>query len=286
MSDLLYDKTINADNTYLNINNNVPYLGYIYNNEEYMCFYYKFLKDYYPKLMDIKKDSVVNFNNKLLLNTIERYNHTYSFWINISTSNYNNLTNYFVSKNYSLISTKDLYNYMSNINDVQIIFTRGDANSMWPCIYFNKNFDMYARFSNTQNNYKDIRLCNIPINFWHNITIVMSNNVISVYLNGKLEITSNIGLSNAERNINITNKPIYLFNNDIINDDSNNTSFGFPGYLNYFNYYNRSLEPQIVNNLYNNYLPKITNFNNNLKSYLNKNNTDIYKDIIKNRNSL
>lgn len=114
----------------------------------------------------------------------------------------------------------------------------------------------------------------------------MSNNVISVYLNGKLEVTSNIGLTNAERNINITNKPIYLFNNDIINDDSNNTSFGFPGYLNYFNYYNRSLEPQIVNNLYNNYLPKITNFNNNLKSYLNKINTDIYKNIKKNRNLL
>ena len=108
------------------------------------------------------------------------------------------------------------------------------------------------------NNEIDYKLFKVPIDTWCNICITMNNNVFSVYLNGELKIIKNIGLLDVEKINSPSLKNIYILNNSKNPSINENTKFnyGFPGYLNDFNYYNNIISPKDIKDIYNNYLPQ------------------------------
>lgn len=92
-------------------------------------------------------------------------------------------------------------------------------------------------------------LNNIPLNKWTNVMMVVQNQVMDLYINGKLETT--LSLLKPPREENGGN--LYITN-----------SKGFPGLLAYVQYYDRSLNPNDVMKAYKYYKKDIKKFIKNL----------------------
>ena len=155
------------------------------------------------------------------------------------------------------------YNWSNfRYNNFKNVFLRGDSpadvenlNSIkqYPGIWLGPELtNMYLVFSNGSDS-ESYLLENLELNKWINITVTINNNSISIYRNGLLEIT---GLVSGSLYLNnISNKNIYFLGNPKLTDEN---SGGFPGFINYFNFYNRVLTPEEINKLYMNYLPLIS----------------------------
>jgi hypothetical protein len=91
---------------------------------------------------------------------------------------------------------------------------------------------------------------NIPLNKWTNVMMVVQNRVMDIYINGKLEKSKS--LLNQPREEKGGN--LYITNNG-----------GFPGFLSYVQYYDKSLAPHGVMKAYNYYKKDITKFINKLE---------------------
>ena len=113
---------------------------------------------------------------------------------------------------------------------------------------------MYLVFSNGTNS-ESYLLENLELNKWMNITITISNNAVSIFRNGELEVTGLVSGSLYLNNIN--NKNIYFLGNPKLTSSS---AEGFPGFINYFNFYNRVLTPNEIKTLYMNYVPIISSY--------------------------
>jgi hypothetical protein len=84
---------------------------------------------------------------------------------------------------------------------------------------------------------------NLELNSWTNVTAVLDNTSVDIYLNGRLEKTSTIRY-NLEKLDNTSN--MYIAKNG-----------GFAGYLAYAQVYQTPLEPDAVYNIYTKFKPKI-----------------------------
>ena len=236
------------------------------------------------------EDINISLKNMRQLPKGNPYNHTFNMWMYINTG-YNSLTNY-VNDNMK-ISGSDIYKYFNDfLNDStiqkpikQMIFSRGSKHDCWPMVYLDMNYDLFAEF-NRNNIINDIKLnkSSLPLDTWFNLCVCINNNIISVYVNGKLERTSNIKMGSAEKQQGTTGlKQLYFYNNT---KSLSNTYGGFTGYLNYFNYYNNNLPPQTINNIYNNYLPVIENFKEVVEKYQQSKNKEVNEKRLKNKNMI
>jgi hypothetical protein len=121
--------------------------------------------------------------------------------------------------------------------------------------------NLYLVFSNGSNS-ESFLLENLELDKWMNITVTINGNTLSIYRNGFLEMT---GLVSSLLYLNnIKNKSIYFLGNPNLSSTSQE---GFPGFINYFNFYNRVLTPDEINTLYVNYLPLISTYMSNSNSY-------------------
>jgi hypothetical protein len=175
--------------------------------------------------------------NKMLTNgTLNEYN-----WSNFR---YNKFKNIFVRG--------DNPNDVENLNKIK----------QYPGMWLGPELtSLYLVFSNGSNS-ESFLLENLELNKWMNITITINGNTLSIYRNGFLEMTSLV--SSLLYLNNIKNKSIYFLGNPNLNSTSQE---GFPGFINYFNFYNRVLTPDEINTLYVNYLPLISTYMGKSNSY-------------------
>jgi len=264
-SNIKINRNLNADYSLLDINNDLPFIGIVNNsNEDYKNLLNIYLKKYYN---DMISNGELNYkiNHNKLKNEVDG-TYTYSMWIYIN-GNETGVYNYFRSK---ILSDKDIttttmadYNWSNfRYNNYKNIFVRGDSpadvenlNSIkqYPGIWLGPELTkMYLVFSNGSDS-ESYLLENLELNKWINITVTINNNSVSIYRNGLLEITYLVSGSLYVNNIG--NKNIYFLGNPKTTDTKPQ---GFPGFINYFNFYNRVLTPEEINKLYINYLPLIS----------------------------
>ena len=262
-------------------------MSLIHNN--YLCLYGKYLAEHYNDLLSSSGDGstgdtiTLKIKNKFTLNSADINNHNYNMWIFVHTTN-NSLTNYMMSKTIKMSKTntqliQETFNKYYSNTDKQIIFSIGNVNQWWPKIYFDNKYKLYASFKNTDEDEQNYKLLNrMPLNKWCNLNIQINNNVLSVSVDGKLEVSINISILN-KNNKQMNN--LYLYSNkDSIEND------GFTGYLNYLNYYNSILSPETIKNIYKNYIPTFRSLNNNVNKFQNSENKDIFNTIKNNMDSM
>ena len=283
--ELLRDKSFGADYSILKLNNqNIPFISLVHNYDGYMCFYAKFLNKYYDSMLTIDKHSnsdnkKVGIKNDFHIVSSDMYNHNFNMWLFIHTSN-NSLTNYVADNTYKMSNnTKIIEETFLDFSSVsnKMIFSRGPQNDCWPMIYLNKQYNLCSKFKKGAPEKEHILLKRMPLNKWCNLNIQINNNIISIYINGKLEKSINIDLTEVERLNNTSLKKLYIY--------SNTTSLemdGFTGYINNFNYYNKILTPETILNIYKNNKSIFDNLNNVVNIFKNKENKEIFSKINKN----
>lgn len=294
LNNYLYDKSEGANKILLKLNNNIPFLSLI--NEKYMCMYAKYLTKYYPELLNINNINLNNIKNKNIqlkiinnfpIQSVNSYNHNYNMWLYISTST-NSLNNYLISEIESMTDNKKIIDetfrdYRIN-EQKQMIFSRGHINDCWPMIYLDEKYRLCSLFrkllninENGNSNIDEksfVLVQRLPLNSWFNLNVQINNNIISVYINSKLEISKNIDLPKSERLQNKQIKDIYFYSNrNTLNND------GFTGYLNNFYYYNKILTVDDIKKIYKNNIPTFKKLN--IKAINNQNteNSEIYNQI-------
>lgn len=270
-SNINLNRNLNADYSLLDINNNLPFIGIVNNSDEnYKNLLSSYLKKNYPDM--ISNDELnYNINHNKLKNEVDG-TYTYSMWMYINGDE-TGVYNYFryitdVTGVTDVTGTSNSlpdYNWSNfRYNNFKNIFLRGDSpadvenlNSIkqYPGIWLGPELtNMYLVFSNGSDS-ESYLLENLELNKWINITVTINNNSVSIYRNGLLEIT---GLVSGSLYLNnIGNKNIYFLGNPKTTDEN---SGGFPGFINYFNFYNKVLTPEEINKLYMNYLPLISGY--------------------------
>jgi hypothetical protein len=95
---------------------------------------------------------------------------------------------------------------------------------------------------------------NVPLNKWTNVMMVVQNQTMDIYINGKLD--RSLSLFNPPREESGGN--LYIA--------KNGSNGGFPGLLAYVQYYDKSLNPYDVMKAYNYYKKDINKFTTNLEN--------------------
>tara|TARA_B110000037_G_scaffold194751_1_gene230672 strand:+ start:4886 stop:5920 length:1035 start_codon:yes stop_codon:yes gene_type:complete len=268
--------------------NKMPFINMVVNTDNYICFYSKYLNKHYPEMIDTSTsgDNEYKIKSSFNLYSSDPHNHTYCMFLYVNRGE-SSLTNY-ITDNIPKNTCKSteigvLENSFDSLDkNQQLLFSRGMFDNCYPMIYFDKNYKLKALFRKTLKTGTDISnnillSDEIPFNEWIHLTITMNSNIINLYINGKLERTTNTERMNIDKYQNDTLKKLYLLNN------KNNIlqSGGFTGYLNYFNYYNKILNPDEIKNIYNNYLDDIKKLNKKVYKNQQKYNKDIYNNIKK-----
>ena len=238
----------------------ISFIGKNKNGENNLNFVKNIFTKYYNKKNYVhKKIKNGDINYKLQLRKDKVNNQfTYSFWMYINNDSGNCLNKY-LNKKMNLEGDNLNYNWFNYRNDdYKLILHRGEELKdnisttelfQYPGFWLDpKMTNLSVIFANNGKNESFI-LENLDLNKWINITCVIDGFAIFLYKNGKLQLTGT--LKNVYPSVASTNI-FYL--------GGNNTSIrniGFPGYLAYFNYYNRVLLSEDVNELYKENLEKI-----------------------------
>jgi|694.fasta_scaffold123123_3 hypothetical protein len=264
------NRNLGADYSTLSITNDLPLVSIVSNNNDYKNILEQYLTSYYPSMI---KNKSLNYkiSHTDLKNDIDG-EYTYSTWIYINGNN-SGVYNYFNYKlQNSLKTTNNIPNYNwanYRFNKFKNIFIRGDSPDInnlnnikqYPGIWLGPELtNLYFVFSNGTNS-ESYLLENLELNKWINITITINNSSISIYKNGYLEITgmisSNLYISN------IGKKNLYFMGNPSLDT----LNHGYPGFINYFNFYNKVLTPDEIKTLYYNYLTLINDYMKNSITY-------------------
>ena len=126
--------------------------------------------------------------------------------------------------------------------------------SIDPKLYVGLGKDSNPSFS--ENNGQYISVDNFPLQKWVSITVSVYQNVLDLYLNGKLVksvlgSSDSIAMSSDEILVSLGN-PFYV---ETIGDNEvkiSNVTTGFKGYTSRLSYYNKALTPKQVYNIYKN----------------------------------
>ena len=257
---LIYDKTLAADLLILKLNSNIPYLAAYVNYDKNSCFYDNYIYEYYNVLIDQYNNNKF-INNSINQKSIIRADYfTINFWLIVTDRN-SAIVRYFENKMADNLNT----------NLLNEIFSRDNNNRQRNIFKFRNYFFSFTKdykltYSETSTGDGIITNVKPKINKWENITIVIKNTIISIYLNTDLLFTGSINLKNL-------NSTIMLLGIDKIENDPS-AYHGFPGFLNYFSYFSKALEPDDIEHIYEKYIKKINNF----YSIVNKNNLKNIKD--------
>lgn len=260
ISDL--SRHLGADYSTLSITNDLPFVSIVSN--DYKNTLEQYLTSYYPSMIQTNKSLNYQISYQNLKNDIDG-EYTYSMWIYINGNN-SGVYNYFNYKLQNLLKTTNTipdYNWVNyRFNNFKNIFIRGDSPNInninnikqYPGMWLGPELtNLYFVFSNGTNS-ETYLLENLELNKWINITITINNSSISIYRNGYLEITgmisSNLYISN------IGKKNVYFMGNPSLDT----LNYGYPGFINYFNFYNKVLTPDEIKKLYYNYLTLINDY--------------------------
>jgi hypothetical protein len=258
------NRNLGADYSLLEITNTLPFISVVSNNSEEQSLLKTYLKKYYSSMI---KNGELNYkiSHTELINKTDR-KYTYSMWLYIN-GNESGVYNYFNHVLSNLLKTKKSFddhkwsNY--RYKKFKNIFLRGDDPNndsdlnkikQSPGVWLGPELtNLYIVFGNGEN-IESYLLENLELNKWINITVTIDNNTISIFKNGYLEIT---GMISSDLYINnIGNKNCYFMGNPSLGK----TNEGYPGFINYFNFYNKVLTPEEIYRLYNNYLPLISSY--------------------------
>lgn len=272
-SNIKINRNLNADYSTLSLNNNVPFTAIINNNDStFKSALPNILNNYYSDFI-LNNDLNYKINYNKLINQVDG-TYTYSIWLYINGDNSSvyNFYKHILTNKMLTNSSLNEYNWSNfRYNKFKNIFVRGDNPNdvenlnkikQYPGMWLGPELtNLYLVFSNGTNS-ESFLLENLELDKWMNITITINGNTLSIYRNGFLEMT---GLVSSLLYLNnIKNKSVYFLGNPNLSSTSQE---GFPGFINYFNFYNRVLTPDEINTLYVNYLPLISTYMSNSNSY-------------------
>jgi hypothetical protein len=169
---------------------------------------------------------------------------TYSFWIFIKDTNFSSVNsgtcnnNSTGSSNLSLLHVfhKGSYDYIANGgksgNNNSTYYPLLQMPGVW--LYPNTN-KLNIRFNTYENVVETADVGNIPLNMWVNVIIILIGNSVDVYINGNLKKRTKL-----EGVPKINYGDLYTTNWG-----------GFAGYLSRLRYFNRAIEPFMVDQIFN-----------------------------------
>lgn len=259
------NRNLGANYSCLDITNDLPFIGVVSSDTTYQSLLTQYLTTYYPSMLS---NGSLNYKiqHNYLTNEVDG-EYTYSMWLYIN-GNESGVYSYFKHVLMNLLKTNntisDNYNWSNyRYKHFKNVFVRGDSpqdtdnlNSIkqYPGLWLGPELtNLYVVFSNGTNS-ESYLLENLELNKWINITVTINNNTVSIFRNGELEITGMIS-GNLYIN-NIGNKNLYFMGDPVLGS----TNQGFPGFMNYFNFYNSVLTPTEIRTLYTNYLPLISSY--------------------------
>ena len=168
-------------------------------------------------------EDAVNYAPARLFDQSNPISNTYSYWIRISSQDWGN-PRYF--NNWKHIMHRGTYTTDApNIRQGPGFWLWPKENNLW-CIV------------NTANGPKDgegILLENLKFDRWINVTLVLDNQAMDLYIDGKLEKT-----------VILRGTPVHTGKDNLYIG----TNGGFPGDLAFIQFYSRALTPAQVNNIY------------------------------------
>jgi hypothetical protein len=217
--------------------------------------------------------SILSVDTKELQKELQLGNTTYSFWIYVNGSNNS------VNKN-----TWNTYRY----KEWKSIMYRGDSSSQtqFPGFWLTPTLNnLVIAFQYNNSKVERIQLDNIEMNKWINITTVIENKSVSVYINGLLDRINNLDQTppdvspyNLYINNEYSNSTEEEDDGKSINPLSKNKN-GFPGYLTNVINYNYPLSADYIKESYIYYKKMIDNYQINVDK---QNNTYLIPSLITN----
>ena len=258
------NRNLGANYSFLEIKNSLPFLSVVSKTSKEKALLENYLRKYYPNMI---KNSELNYkiNHTSLTNELDGQ-YTYSMWIYINGDE-SGVYNYFNHTLSNYLKTSDSFSNhkWSNFRFKKFknVFLRGDDPNedsdlnkikQYPGVWLGPELtNLYIVFGNGIN-IETYLLENLELNKWINITVTINNNYVSIFRNGYLEVT---GMISSDLYINnIGNKNCYFMGNPSLG----NNNEGYPGFINFFNFYNKVLTPEEIHKLYNNYLPLISSY--------------------------
>jgi hypothetical protein len=184
---------------------------------------------------------------------------TYNFWLYIYSFNNNNNNN-----------NIDFNNIDSNDDSWKHIWHKGNGvieggnnfdNTLiqYPGVWLSPNLEsLVIDFNNGEDISEKIQLNISKFNKWVNYSIVLNNNIVNIYENGKLENT-----------VMLNQKIISSHNYNVYLGSQGKENNGFPGYLAYFSYFNESMNSDKIYDLYLHYKKKMDKYIKLENNYLN-----------------
>jgi hypothetical protein len=172
---------------------------------------------------------------------------TYSFWIFIKDTNFNNKITSGTCTNGSggdssqlpllHVFHKGSYNYIANdgssSKNNSTYYPLLQMPGVW--LYPNTN-KLNICFNTYENPYESADIGNIPLNMWVNIIIVLIGNSVDIYING-----------NLKKRLKLNGVPKINY------DDLYSTNWGgFAGYLSKLQYFNKAIDPFMIDQIFNN----------------------------------
>lgn len=161
---------------------------------------------------------------------------TYSFWIFIKDTNFGSTNSSCSSETKSMLHVfhKGSYDYIPNggqSNNNEVYYPLLQMPGVW--LYPNTN-KLNIRFNTYENVIETADIGNIPLNMWVNVVIVLIGSSVDVYINGNLKKRSRL---NGVPKINY--------------GDFYTTNWGgFQGYLSRLRYFNYSIQPFQIDQIF------------------------------------
>jgi hypothetical protein len=206
--------------------------------------FYKGYKDYQtysPYLIDGITDATVpqKFSaNQLKLPSDNQYGteFTYSFWIFIKDTNFSSNSTGKCSSGSGLpllhVFHKGSYDYVATTENNKPYYPLLQMPGVW--LYPNTN-KLHIQFNTYDNVIETSDVGNIPLNMWVNIIIILIGNSVDVYINGNLKKRTKL-------------KGVPKIN---YGDLYTSNWGGFVGYLSRLQYFNRAIQPFMVDQIFN-----------------------------------
>ena len=233
--------------------------------------------------------SILTISNTEFEKELQLGNFTYSFWIYINGSNTSSTTNTWNTYRYQdwknimyrgANSTSTLSSSVSSEDESNISTT--EITTQFPGFWLTPTLNnMIIAFQQTGSNVERIQIDNIEMNKWINVTTVVENKSVSIYINGLLDRINNLNQNSIE----MSSYSLYINNRNSsnISQDNTNKNFGFPGYLTNIIYYNYALTGNYIKDAYDYYFKEINDYQINLD---NKNNTYSVPSLITNSDNI
>ena len=125
-----------------------------------------------------------------------------------------------------------------------------DSTIQYPGVWLSPNLETISfDFNNGEDTLEKLELPISEYNKWTNYSLVLNNNILSVYQNGKLENTIMLN----QKTISFKNFNVYLGTQGL-------EGSGFPGYLAYFTYFNDVYNSDVIYDLYKHYKKKMDKY--------------------------